>query len=60
MIALSELNHVILRPKSGLLEMTARELSANRRCDARFDVKGAISAEEVAAAKSRNLASTVE
>ena len=46
--------------ESGLLEMTARELSANRRCDARFDVKGAISAEEVAAAKSRNLASTVE
>lgn len=46
--------------ESGLLEMTATELSANRRCDARFDVKGAISAEEVAAARSRNLASSVE
>ena len=45
---------------SGMLELYARELSQNRTVETKFDVKGAISKEEVEAAKKRNQNSTIE
>ena len=45
---------------SGMLELSAVELSKHRTCEAKFDVKGAISKEEVEAAKKRNQNSTIE